>query len=357
MKDKRKTKIFLGGFINSTNAQNLNCLALAKYLDKSKYEIYTMAFENGDFEVAPIEGVHIIKAKLPYRIFKYWTWLKGVILCDILYLPKGELVRYLYFWQKLFGKKSFFTVEGVYIKNNDFYNTIIDKYKSENKIKNIFTKYDKIYSITSFMIEPNNKLFNIKSESKVLYLGTEFTKFNTPNKIVKKLTNIAIIGGDLKRKGIADFIEISTYFPNINFHIIGGGVNHFDANSLAQKYNNINYHGSIPHDKLSEVLKNVQLMFFPSRCEGFPKVTLECASAGVPCIVYGDYGASEWITTGKDGFVVNTLDEAKTIIEDLVANPDKVKELSKNAVELGRSFDWKNIIKDWETEIDKLANS
>ena len=98
-------------------------------------------------------------------------------------------------------------------------------------------------------------------------------------------------------------------------------------------------------------------MFFPSRCEGFPKVTLECASAGVPCIVYGDYGASEWINTGKDGFVINTLEEAKTIIEDLVANPDKVKELSKNAVELGRRFDWKNVIKDWEYEIDKLANS
>ena len=101
MHKHKKIKIFLGGFINSTNAQNLNCLALAKYLDKTKYEVYTMAFENGDFNIEPIEGVKIIKARLPYRIFKYWCWLKGVILCDILYLPKEQLVKYIFFWKKL----------------------------------------------------------------------------------------------------------------------------------------------------------------------------------------------------------------------------------------------------------------
>ena len=97
-------------------------------------------------------------------------------------------------------------------------------------------------------------------------------------------------------------------------------------------------------------------MFFPSRSEGFPKVTLECASAGVPSIVYGDYGADEWITTGKDGYVVNTLEEVKNIIEDLIANPDKLKELSKNAVKLGKKFDWEIVIKEWEREIEKIVN-
>jgi glycosyltransferase involved in cell wall biosynthesis len=83
---------------------------------------------------------------------------------------------------------------------------------------------------------------------------------------------------------------------------------------------------------------------------------LECAAAGVPCIVYGDYGADEWITTGKDGYVVNTFDEAKAVIEDLIANPNKVLELSKNAIDLGKKFDWKVVIKEWENEIDKIIS-
>lgn len=354
MHKHKKIKIFLGGFINSTNAQNLNCLALAKYLDKSKYEVYTMAFENGDFNIEPIEGVKIIKARLPYRIFKYWCWLKGVILCDILYLPKEQLVKYIFFWKKLLGKKSFFTVEGVYSGTN--YQKLIARLGSNENASKFYSLYDNVFSITKYMQIYNSENIGIKSNG-VLYLGIEFNRFINDIK-KEKLTDIIFIGNNMRDKGITDYFEVAKCFPNITFHIVGGGGN-YDIINETKKRNlpNIVLHGSLSHDKLSKVLKNVQLMFFPSRSEGFPKVTLECAAAGVPCIVYGDYGADEWITTGKDGFVVNTLDEAKSVIENLVANPDKIKELSKNAVELGRRFDWKNVIKDWEYEIDKLANS
>ena len=41
---------------------------------------------------------------------------------------------------------------------------------------------------------------------------------------------------------------------------------------------------------MSELLKDMQLHIFPSRSEGFPKVILETACAGVPSLVYADYG-------------------------------------------------------------------
>ena len=41
MKNK-KIKIFLGAYLNYVNAQNLNCLAIAKYLDSDKYDIYAL---------------------------------------------------------------------------------------------------------------------------------------------------------------------------------------------------------------------------------------------------------------------------------------------------------------------------
>lgn len=354
MQKQKKIKIFLGGFINSTNAQNLNCLALAKYLDKSKYEVYTMAFKNGDFNVKPIEGVKIIKARLPYRIFKYWCWLKGVILCDILYLPKEQLVKYIYFWKRLLGKKSFFTVEGVYSGTN--YQKLITQLGSNENAVKFYSLYDNVFSITKYMQIYNSENIGIKSNG-ILYLGIDFNRFVNDTKR-KKLTDIIFIGNNMRDKGITDFFMCAESFKDINFHIVGGGGN-YDITNETKKRNlpNVTLHGSLSHDKLSEVLKNVQLMFFPSRSEGFPKVTLECAASGVPSIVYDDYGADEWITTGKNGFVVNTLDEAKNVIEDLVANPNKISELSKNAVELGKKFDWKSVIKDWETVIDKLANS
>ncbi len=38
----KKIKVFLGGYVNFTNAQNLNCRALAKYLNKDKFECAAM---------------------------------------------------------------------------------------------------------------------------------------------------------------------------------------------------------------------------------------------------------------------------------------------------------------------------
>ena len=81
---------------------------------------------------------------------------------------------------------------------------------------------------------------------------------------------------------------------------------------------------------------------------------METAAAGIPSIVYGDYGADEWITHGENGWVVNTVDETKELIAQLKNSPTELERISKNAIELGASFDWKIIVKDWEQEIEKL---
>ena len=56
----KKIKVFLGTYVNSTNAQNLNCLALAKHLDKTKFEIKTMTLFSGNLPIEKIAGVEYI---------------------------------------------------------------------------------------------------------------------------------------------------------------------------------------------------------------------------------------------------------------------------------------------------------
>ena len=102
-------------------------------------------------------------------------------------------------------------------------------------------------------------------------------------------------------------------------------------------------------------MENIQLHVFPSRAEGFPKVTLETAAAGVLSVVYDDYGANEWITSGKNGFVVKSVNDMITVIQDLLDHPEKLQPLADNARELAKSFDWKVRIKDWEKVIDLIA--
>ena len=45
-----KIKVFLGGYINYTNAQNLNCRAIAGYLDKDKFLVSTLTTHFGKNE-------------------------------------------------------------------------------------------------------------------------------------------------------------------------------------------------------------------------------------------------------------------------------------------------------------------
>ena len=111
------------------------------------------------------------------------------------------------------------------------------------------------------------------------------------------------------------------------------------------------------HAQIAELLNEMDLHIFPSRSEGFPKVTLETAAMGVPSVVYGDYGASEWITiSGKNGFVVDTIDEIEAVVKNLQQHPNSLILWAKEAIKLAKSFDWKVLVKDWEKVIETVYN-
>ena len=98
-------------------------------------------------------------------------------------------------------------------------------------------------------------------------------------------------------------------------------------------------------------------MFLPSRSEGFPKVILEAAASGIPSIVYSDYGASEWIDHGKNGFIVNEFNEVVDLVNKLLIKNHLLQSCSKEIVYLANEFSWKNKIKVWEEEINNILNA
>ena len=99
----------------------------------------------------------------------------------------------------------------------------------------------------------------------------------------------------------------------------------------------------------------MDLHILPSRSEGFPKVILETAAAGIPSVLYSDYGASEWITLGENGYVVNNLSDMITIIESLHSDRNQLQKLSAGAINLAIGFDWKKKINYWEKAIEEIC--
>lgn len=349
----KKIKVFLSGIVNSTNAQNLNCLALARHLDKSRYEVRTLTVYSGDLPTEKIEGVKYLPIHYPAKIWHPIELIRGILWADVSYLCKPEYWRLQRWLVKMFCKKSFGTVEGVY--SGVAYERAVEAFGSEEGIREFHAFRTKSFAITQAMIEKNRQLVGLPDQDGVLYLGTDYAEF-AMEKQVNQLTDVILIGADLKRKGIDDYLVLAKQFPQIKFHVAGGAVGGDDYKALceASGLDNVVFHGSVNHAQLKELLKGIQLHIFPSRAEGFPKVTLETAAAGVPSIVYGDYGADEWITTGKDGFVVDTVDEMAGVIQDLLTHPEKLQPLSDNARILANSFDWTVLVKNWEREMEGI---
>ena len=343
MKNK-KIKIFLGAYLNYINAQNLNCLAIAKYLDSDKYDIYALKI-NTTKDVST--NAFLFNCFKPLKITTTIAVIFGIITCQIIYLPKHKIVYpWVIKFANLIGKKVFTTIENNMCETDK--ESMLLSFGGEKKIKNHFRFTKNIFGITKFII--NNATCGVRLNNNPLYLGVDIDLYKFNQKA--KLKNIVFIGSLKKRKRVDEFIRISAYFSDINFYIIGSGDNLFFLKEKAGK--NVNFLGQVNHYDLSDKIKDMDLLFLPSKSEGFPKVILEAGACGIPSMVYCDYGAKEWMTHMKNGFIIANFDDAISNISKLQTDNKLLQITSKGALEMAKKFDWKIIIKEWQKVIHNL---
>lgn len=356
----KRIKLFLGGYVNAINAQNLNCRSLALHLDQEKFDIGVMTYPGGSLPMGDeFRGIKrfnlLFPLYRPLRFLRHINYLRALLWCDVAYLPKGEIDGFCRFVSRLLRVKTMTTLEGI------LDSTLLAKMTQDEleKYCGHFAKYEpNLYAITRYIANRETKEQGYTFNPRILYLGVESKLFVSGVNKTGVLRRIIFIGNDLVRKNVEDYLDVAKLFPELEFHIAGG--NAMRDNSTIQDYiNNCNvqnliYHGQLTHQKLTELLRNIDLMYFPSRSEGFPKVHLETACAGVPTLCYPDYGADEWIENWKNGIIVNNKDEAIAAIKEIQCNPAKLKTISQEAVKLGIRFDWKNLVRTWEAAFEEV---
>ena len=348
MKNK-KIKIFLGAYLNYINAQNLNCLALAKYLDSNKYDIYALKINvTKDVKIKDVKtNAVLFKCFKPLKISTTLAIIFGIITCQIIYLPKHKIVHsFLIVFANLLGKKVFTTIENNMCDTDK--ESMLLSFGGEIKLKNHFRFTRNIFGITKFII--NNATCGVQLNNNPLYLGVDIDLYKFNQKV--NLKNIVFIGNLKKRKRVDEFIRISNYFNNINFYIIGSGEDLFSLKKKAGQ--NVHFLGQLNHDKLSQKIQKMDLLFLPSKSEGFPKVILEVAACGIPSMVYSDYGADEWIIHMYNGFIIENFEDAVNNIKKLQTDNILLQKTSQGAFEMAKRFDWKIIIKEWDKVINNL---
>ncbi|PCJ67574.1 MAG: hypothetical protein COA58_00115 [Bacteroidetes bacterium] len=143
---------------------------------------------------------------------------------------------------------------------------------------------------------------------------SKFTELVIPTK--KQELKLLSIGTDYKRKGI-DKTEALTRNLGCTIDIIG----------IEKKLD------KTKSDHLKELVSYYQnahfFVLFP-KADCTPIVINEANSFGLPVITFDVGGIGSMIANGQNGYLVKDIDEAQTIIEQMVANPEEYSALRKS---------------------------
>jgi len=108
--------------------------------------------------------------------------------------------------------------------------------------------------------------------------------------------------------------------------------------------NNINIKGSVPRDDLMKIMGDYDFLIFPTLCDGFGMVITEALSNGLPVITTNKAGASDLITDGHNGFIIDSHDSDPITKKLLWCSKNKKKsfEMRKNALNSAEKWQWQD---------------
>lgn len=340
--NKKKIKIFLGGYVNFPNAQNINCDNIAKYLDKEKFEVHTMYTSKKSVDKEYYKKLDIKLHRLIHHRF-IWYWSKWLTMLfgnyDIYYLPKVEKQDHS-FAMKFKGNKKVFiaSLEGV----------VTESTNNSEEYKDYFLKVmDSSFAISNCIAESVKKFWHV--DMPVLPLGTvEIDEEGVKNH--KEIKNIIWVGNVKSNKRPQLLLQCAEHFPNIEFTMIGDGdmLEEIQQKVKENKIPNVKLTGRIPNSEVYEYMKKNDLLLMTSEYEGLPKVIQEAAQCGLPSVYIAENYSVDFIKDFVNGFAVYDVSQMIEKVQFLLDNPEKYSKMSQNVYQEIQQYTWKNIIKQYE---------
>ncbi len=197
-----------------------------------------------------------------------------------------------------------------------------------------------------------------KKVSHILPVGVDTSLFTPPTARTNSSPVVLFAGTVIERKGPQFMLEAAALFPNAIFRIVGAGREGFD-DTLRQKISqlglkNATLDGPKTQSQLLETMRQSDIFLLPSRLEGIPKVTLEAASTGLPCIVFRDYETPS-VVDDVTGFQVGTTEEMMQALGRLIADRSLRDHMGAAARKHMEEFDWDVVSRQWQSAFLEIA--
>lgn len=256
---------------------------------------------------------------------------------------------------------SIFWRRPLYIRTGYTLSRVIEMTAPNNHIRRIFAyvneylafKYASASSVSSkydygYIIQRYGTRI---SPPKIVGNYVDTTLFSTHGN-QKKITNRLIYVGRLSAEKNIDNAIVACAKIGIGIDIAGTGPELKRLISTAKYCSaDIKWLGSVPNNKLANIINKYQYFILPSSWEGMPKALMEAMSAGLVCIGNNTTGINELIIDGITGYLTKSPDVkdiSETIIRALNSDSQSISKAARMYV--CSKFSLESIVKK-ETEI------
>jgi glycosyltransferase involved in cell wall biosynthesis len=223
----------------------------------------------------------------------------------------------------------------------------------------VFPRCDFYTGITEFVARDVYDKFG-KKVSHILPVGVDTSFFTPPAARTNSIPVVLFAGTVIERKGPQIVVDAAAHFPNAVFRIVGAAREGFDK-VLRQRIDrfglrNVTLDGPKTQSQLLEIMRDSDIFVLPSRLEGIPKVSLEAAATGLPCVVFHDYRTPS-VVDGVTGFQVGTSEEMMQVLNKLIVDRSLRNQMGKKAREHVEKFNWDNVSQQWQNAYLEIAAS
>jgi glycosyltransferase involved in cell wall biosynthesis len=162
----------------------------------------------------------------------------------------------------------------------------------------------------------------------------------------------------MERKGAHLVVDVAREVPQAKFLIVGAARDGFDEIVRRRiqelRVKNVTMIGPQPQGRMVEIMQGSDIFILPSHMEGIPKVTLEAAATGLPCVVFNTYQTPS-VIDGLTGFQVANLPKMVRRVALLVQDADLRRKMGGEAIRHASKFDWNVVAPQWQQAYERLA--
>jgi glycosyltransferase involved in cell wall biosynthesis len=336
----------------NTNAQSLNVRELALRFDPERFEITLWYEAEPDARLVGRPGLRLVKlpsSRKSLRIFREMQ--SGYdIIAYMDYSPASYTFLHL---PQVFRRRT----TTVYHAEAPAAQLVNPPRMLKFLYDGTFPRCDAYTGITDYVARDVESRVK-KKVSHILPVGVETALFTPPEKRANAVPAILFAGTLIERKGPQHLIDAAARFPDAIFRLVGAGRGGFDEilrqKIVSSNLKNITLDGPKSQTQLRDIMRTSDIFVLPSRLEGIPKVTLEAASTGLPCVVFRDYETPS-VLDRVTGFQVSTVEGMMQALGKLIADRSLREQMGAAARKHVAQFDWDLLSRQWQNAYLEIA--